>query len=78
MTNGVLMFALNGQAYDSDRNKIIIDYVKMAVANAKNIKQYMKNNAVALITDQQGKQQITPEHTLYFDHIIVITQNTKV
>ena len=77
MTNGVLMFALNGQAYDSDRNKTTIDYVKMAVANAKNIKKYMKNNAVALITDQQGKQQLTPEHTLYFDHIIVITPEYK-
>ena len=42
MTNGVLMFALNGQAYDSDRNKITIDYVDMAIANAKNIKKYMK------------------------------------
>ena len=72
MTNGVLMFALNGQAYDSDRNKTTIDYVSMAVANAKNIKQYMKNNAVALITDQKGNQQLTPNQTLYFDHIIII------
>ena len=41
MTNGVLMFALNGQAFDSNKNKIDIDYVKMASANAKNIKKYM-------------------------------------
>ena len=73
MTNGVLMFALNGQAYDSDKNKTIIDYVSMAVANAKNIKKYMKNNSVALVTDQKGKQQLEQTESIaeYFDHIIV-------
>ena len=74
MTNGVLMFALNGQAFDSNKNKIDIDYVKMASANAKNIKKYMKNNTVALVTDKKGKEQIVQSQSSanYFDHIIVV------
>jgi len=73
MTNGVLMFALNGQAFDSNKNKIDIDYVKMASANAKNIKKYMENNTVALVTDKKGKEQIVQSQSSanYFDHIIV-------
>lgn len=73
MTNGILMFALNGQAVDSDRNKFNIDYVRMAIANAKNIKEYMKHNSVALVTDQKGKQQLeqTDAISKYIDHIIV-------
>tara|TARA_S200002703_G_scaffold61943_1_gene53834 strand:- start:1678 stop:2568 length:891 start_codon:yes stop_codon:yes gene_type:complete len=73
MTNGILMFALNGQAVDSDKNKINIDYVRMAIANAKNIKKYMKHNSVALVTDQKGKQQLeqTDDILKYIDHVIV-------
>lgn len=73
MTNGVLMFALNGQALDSNKNKIKIDYVTMAIANAKNIKKHMKNNLVALITNLEGKEQIEQSGSMskYFDHIII-------
>jgi len=79
MTNGVLMFALNGQAFDSDKNKIKIDYVTMAIANAKNVKRFMKNNLVAVITDAKGKKQIetTPSTAQYFDHIIVTEPEYK-
>ena len=47
MTSGVVMFALNGQALDKENNKVYVDYVKMALANAINIKKYMVNNSVS-------------------------------
>ena len=59
MNNGVIMFAHNGQATYSNKTQIEIDYVQMAVANAINIKKYMDNNSVALVTDTNGKQQLS-------------------
>ena len=44
------MFAYNGEAHDAPGNTYSIDYVKMAVANAKSIKKYMHNHSVALVT----------------------------
>ena len=71
------MFAYNGQAHDFDKNKLNIDYIKMACANAKNIKKYMQNNNVALITDEAGKDQISRLNAeTLFTHII-LTKNTS-
>jgi len=73
MTKGVLMFALNGQAKNSLAESVTVDYVKMAVANAKNISRYMQNNNVALITDEAGKQYVDSlDYTHYFNHITII------
>ena len=73
MTKGVLMFALNGQAKNSLAESVKVDYVKMAVANAKNISRYMQNNNVALITDEAGKQYVDSlDYTHYFNHITII------
>ncbi len=66
------MFALNGQATDKDNNKFTIDYVKMAIANAINIKKHMRNNAVALITDTKGKEHLDKLNgTIHFSHVII-------
>tara|TARA_S200002703_G_scaffold1165_1_gene1977 strand:- start:1586 stop:2473 length:888 start_codon:yes stop_codon:yes gene_type:complete len=74
MTNGIIMFALNGQALDKNNNKIKIDYVKMALANAVSIQRHMTNNKVALVTDRKGKQHLdTLNGTQYFTHVIVET-----
>ena len=64
---------LTGRPGTVKKNKITVDYVKMAVANAKNIKKHMKNNAVAVVTDAKGKKQIedTLDTAKYFDYIIV-------
>ena len=73
MTKGILMFAINGEAKDTKYNTVKIDYIAMATANAKNIKKYMHNNNVALITDQKGKKYIEDnDYIVYFDNIIII------
>ena len=73
MTKGILMFAINGEAKDTKYNTVKIDYITMATANAKNIKKYMHNNNVALITDQKGKKYIEDnDYIVYFDNIIII------
>jgi len=78
MTNGIIMFALNGQAKDKDNNTFTVDYIKMAIANAINIKKYMQNNSVALITDTKGRQHLDKLNaTLHFDHIIINDPNYK-
>lgn len=72
MTSGVVMFALNGQALDKENNKVYVDYVKMALANAINIKKYMVNNSVALITDKEGKDHLDNLNGVHhFSHIII-------
>ena len=78
MNNGVIMFAHNGQATYSNKTQIEIDYVQMAVANAINIKKYMDNNSVALVTDTNGKQQLEKLNQLrYFEHIIVTSSTPQ-
>tara|TARA_Y100001937_G_scaffold183_1_gene203 strand:- start:2594 stop:3481 length:888 start_codon:yes stop_codon:yes gene_type:complete len=73
MTNGIIMFALNGQAKNSSKESLEVDYVKMAIANAKNINHYMQNKNVALITDKAGKEYIDKlDYTHYFTHINII------
>jgi len=72
MSNGIMMFANNGQATFSNKSTIEIDYVKMAMANAKNIMKHMTNNNVALVTDEQGKTLLEEYNgTKYFSHIII-------
>ena len=69
MTKGILMFALNGQAKNSLAESVEVDYVKMAVANAKNITRYMQNNNVALVTDEAGKRYVD---SLDYTHLSLI------
>jgi len=73
MSNGVVMFGLNGTArIISNKSNLYIDYVKMAVANAILIKKYMKNNSVCLLTDKKGKNHLEKINgTQYFDHVII-------
>ena len=72
MANGIIMFALNGQALDKNNKKMQIDYVKMAMANAVNIQKHMAHNKIALVTDQKGKEHLeTLNGTQYFAHIII-------
>ena len=73
MSNGVVMFGLNGTArIISNKSNLYIDYIKMAVANAILIKKYMKNNSVCLLTDKKGKNHLEKINgTQYFDHVII-------
>ena len=72
------MFAYNGEAHDAPGNSYKIDYVKMAVANAKNIKKNMQNNNVALITDKPGKVHVIDNGwQKHFTHIILTEDNSK-
>lgn len=64
---GVLLIAYNNGK---------IDYEKLAVVAASNVKRYMKNNHVTLLTDvntlEALKLELTPEQMVVtFDHIIV-------
>tara|TARA_Y100001938_G_C8042486_1_gene406933 strand:+ start:378 stop:1265 length:888 start_codon:yes stop_codon:yes gene_type:complete len=78
MNKGIMMFAYNGQAHDFEKNKMNIDYIQMACANAKNIKKYMKNNNVALVTDQAGKDHLSKlDAETLFTHIILTKQTSK-
>ena len=78
MTKGIVMFAYNGEAHDFDKNKMNIDYIQMACANAKNIKKYMKNNNVALVTDQAGKDPLSKfDRETLFTHIILTNQTSE-
>ena len=73
-----MMFAYNGQAHDFEKNKMNIDYIQMACANAKNIKKYMQNNNVALVTDQAGKDHLSKlDAETLFTHIILTKQTSK-
>lgn len=61
------MYAFNNES---------IDYIKMAVCNALLIKKHMKNNTVAVVTDQwtySYAQDQLPEELLAkcFDHVII-------
>tara|TARA_B100000242_G_scaffold280734_1_gene240371 strand:- start:37 stop:924 length:888 start_codon:yes stop_codon:yes gene_type:complete len=78
MNKGIMMFAYNGQAHDFEKNKMNIDYIQMACANAKNIKKYMQNNNVALVTDQAGKDHLSKlDAETLFTHIILTKQTSK-
>lgn len=64
---GVLLIAYNNGK---------IDYEKLAIIAASNVKRHMKNNHVTLLTDvntfEALKQELTPEQfAVTFDHIIV-------
>ena len=72
------MFAYNGKAHDFDKNQLDIDYIQMACANAKNIKKYMQNDNVALVTDQAGKDHVSKLNAeTLFTHIIVTTPTSE-
>ncbi len=72
------MFAYNGKAHDFDKNQLDIDYIQMACANAKNIKKYMENDNVALVTDQAGKDHVSKLNAeTLFTHIIVTTPTSE-
>ena len=72
MSNGIIMFALNGVAHRSNKEPLHIDYVKMAVANSILIKRHMKNNSVCLLTDKNGKKHLEEINgTHHFDYIIM-------
>jgi hypothetical protein len=78
MSKGIMMFAYNGEAHDAPGNTYSIDYVKMAVANAKSIKKYMHNHSVALVTDKQGKVHVINNGwQKYFTHIILTEEQSK-
>ena len=78
MNKGILMFAYNGKAHDFDKNQLDIDYIQMACANAKNIKKYMENDNVALVTDQAGKDHVSKLNAeTLFTHIIVTTPTSE-
>ena len=78
MSKGIMMFAYNGEAHDAPGNIYSIDYVKMAVANAKSIKKYMHNHSVALVTDKQGKVHVINNGwQKYFTHIILTEEHSK-
>jgi len=78
MNKGIMMFAYNGKAHDFDKNKMDIDYIQMACANAKNIKKYMQNNNVALVTDQSGKDRVFELNAeTLFTHIILTNNKSN-
>jgi hypothetical protein len=66
MTTGALIFA---------QNTIGIDYVKLALFSAKQIKKHL-GIPVSLATDSQAWLEFYPEHTEVFDKIIPIVGNT--
>ena len=64
---GVLLIAYNNGK---------IDYEKLAIIAASNVKKHMKNNHVTLLTDvntfEALQKELTPEQfAVTFDHIIV-------
>jgi hypothetical protein len=66
MTTGALIFA---------QNTVGVDYVKLALFSAKQIKKHL-NIPVSLATDSQAWLEFYPEHVDVFDQIIPIIGNT--
>jgi len=66
MTTGAVIFA---------QNTVGVDYVKLALFSAKQIKKHL-GIPVSLATDSQAWIEIYPEHTEVFDQIIYIVGNT--
>ena len=66
MTTGALIFA---------QNTVGVDYVKLALFAAQQVKKYL-NIPVSLATDSQAWLEFYPEHTEVFDQVISIVGNT--
>lgn len=49
-----------------------VDYLELAFAQAKNIKQTQKNSKYAVIVDSATKEKVTDQHRAVFDYVIEI------